>query len=377
MISSKIKFCFSLVILFSCFMLDACFKAEPLNAECDIIKGYIAYNPDIFVSKADTDFYVTNSTAICYVRRGADCSHLAPVFTLTEGATIEPENGSVQDFTHGAIYYTVTSQDGNWSKMYEVSIDNIRPSITSYNFEHYDLDRENAKFYEFYDIDQKGEPHYQWSSGNYGFMLTHASAEPDEYPTFATDEAHSGNHAAKLVTRSTGSFGAMVNKRLAAGNLFLGTFDIQMALTNTLKATRFGVPFDKKPISLTGFYKYKRGDQFQDKDGVIRPERSDSAAIYAVLYKNTDDQGNPICLYGDDVKTSPQIVAIADMSYVAPVSEWTQFSLPFVYSKSLDMELLAKYGYNLTIVSSSSKGGDEYEGAIGSTLMIDDFKIEY
>ena len=40
----------------------------------------------------------------------------------------------------------------------------------------------------------------------------------------------------------------MVNMRIAAGNLFIGTFDVANALKDAMAATRFGLPFNKKPL---------------------------------------------------------------------------------------------------------------------------------
>ena len=48
----------------------------------------------------------------------------------------------------------------------------------------------------------------------------------------------------KLSTRSTGGMGAMMNMPMAAENLFIGTFDTMSALSDPLKATQFGLPFD-------------------------------------------------------------------------------------------------------------------------------------
>ena len=85
--------------------LTSCFKDEPLNAECDIEQAYIHVdNPEaMFFSKNDTlqkVLYTENEISF-NVRRGTDLSALAPRFVITEGATIQPENGSTHDFTNG------------------------------------------------------------------------------------------------------------------------------------------------------------------------------------------------------------------------------------------------------------------------------------
>lgn len=60
---------------------------------------------------------------------------IAPSFSLTEGATIYPPNGTVRDFSEPQTYI-VTSQDGLWQKEYKVFVDttNVKPQ---FSFEHW------------------------------------------------------------------------------------------------------------------------------------------------------------------------------------------------------------------------------------------------
>ena len=48
---------------------------------------------------------------------------------------------------------------------------------------------------------------------------------------------------------------------------------------------------------------------------------------------------------------------------------------PFLYRQEVDQETLQNRGYSLAIVFSSSNEGDKFEGAVGSTLLIDDVSI--
>ena len=59
-------------------------------------------------------------------------------------------------------------------------------------------------------------------------------------------------------------------------------------------------------------------------------------------------------------------------------SEWTRFELDFNYEhygKTIDPQKLANGGYNVSIVLSASKDGDVFQGAPGSTLLIDDLEL--
>ena len=106
-------------------VLSSCFKDEPLNAECDIeqVSIHVANPNEVFFQVTDTlkQVLYTDSVINFNVRSHADLTALAPRFVLTEGATIIPANGSVQDFSQGPVTYTVTSQDGQWHRRYYVS----------------------------------------------------------------------------------------------------------------------------------------------------------------------------------------------------------------------------------------------------------------
>lgn len=364
---------------------SSCIKDEPLNAEADIeqVSVHVDNPLETFFQLSDTMQNVSyaDSTITFTVRSQADLTSLAPTFRITEGATISPASGTVRDFSQGPLTYTVTSQDGQWSRLYTLRFNptyvTVKDTVT-YDFEHYMLEPENQAYYVWQEEQADGSLSTVWASGNAGFRLSKASAKPGEYPTYVVEKGRHG-YAVACTTRSTGTFGELVNRRIASGNLFLGKFDVSQALVNTLHATRFGIPFDKKPMAFQGYYKYHRGSDYQDVDGSIMPDQKDYGAIYAVLYRNHDDKGNPVVLYGDNVKTSPQLVAIADMRDIDDTGddEWHEFKANFRYynNKDLDQETLENRGYSLAIVFSSSKDGDNFKGAIGSTLILDDVRI--
>ena len=360
--------------------LSSCFKDGAPNAECDIIEASLHVdNPtDIFYNPTDTLVRVlyTDDNISFSVRRKADLTALAPTFRITDGATISPASGSVHDFSNGPVIYTVTSEDKEWSRSYKVSfIPVIRTSkdTLSFNFEDYHLDSKD-KYYIWCEKHEDGNMYDDWATGNAGYGLTNGSAGPEAYPSTVLDEGYEGK-GVKLVTCSTGPFGQMVKLPLAAGNLFLGTFDMSIALKTPRLATGFGLPFDKKPKTFTGYYKYTPGEKFQNKDESIVEGKVDEASVYAILYRNHDEDGNPVVLNGDNVQTSPLIVAKAIAANIVPTDKWTQFTVDFSYLEDFDLDLLENRGYNLAVVFSSSADGAFFQGAIGSTLCIDNVKI--
>lgn len=363
---------------------SSCIKDEPLNAEADIeqVSVHVDNPLETFFQLSDTMQNVSyaDSTITFTVRSQANLTSLAPTFRITEGATISPASGTVRDFSQGPLTYTVTSQDGQWSRLYTLRFNPTYVTVkdtVAYDFEHYMLEPKNRAYYVWQEEQADGSLSTVWASGNAGFRLSMASAKPDEYPTYVVEKGRHG-YAVACTTRSTGALGAGARKPIAAGNLFLGKFDLSQAMS-ILHATQFGIPFDKKPMAFQGYYKYHRGAVYQDRDGSTMPDQKDYAAIYAVLYRNHDDKGNSVVLYGDNVKTSPQLVAIADMGDIDDTGddEWHEFKANFIYynNKDLDQETLENRGYSLAIVFSSSKDGDNFKGAIGSTLILDDVRI--
>ena len=361
--------------------LTSCFKDEPLNAEADIERVVVKVTQpeQFFFQLTDTAQQVlsTDSVVTFVVRGHADLTALAPRLTLTPGATVVPASGSVQDFSKGPVTYVVTSQDGQWKRRYKIAFEPqlvIVSDTIKYDFEMFDLEPSSKKYYLWYNLNAAGQPIQEWASGNPGYKIARATAKPDEYPTIPLAEGYEG-YGVKLITRDTGPFGKMSKKPIAAGNLFLGEFDMSKATTETLKSTRFGLPFTKHPTKYTGYYKYTAGDTYKDKDGNVVPGKKDIGSIYAVLYRNHDDAGNEVMLFGDDVQTNPNIVAIAKVKDLHETTEWTAFDVDFEYTKEIDEQLLENRGYSLTVVFSASVEGDLFIGAIGSTQCVDKVRV--
>ena len=107
--------------------LTSCFKDEPLNAECDIEQAYIQPGSWLklwFTNASDTLVNVqSDQDKIEFTMKPfASLKKQAPMFRLTPGATIQPESGSVHDFSKGPVTYVVTSEDKQWTRTYQVSI---------------------------------------------------------------------------------------------------------------------------------------------------------------------------------------------------------------------------------------------------------------
>lgn len=380
---SKYRYLTVLLALSLALCLSSCFKDEPLNAECDIEQAYLRAGDHLgswFLFDSDTLRNVqSDQTTIEFTMSGqADLTRLAPYFRISPGATISPASGSVHDFSQGAVEYTVTSEDGQWTRTYLVSIKKMIEfgSAHDFDFEHCHQDKGFYVWTEPWQ-DQGGlvtqEP--LWATGNPGYKISNSSTAPENYPTAPTEAGHEGK-GVRLMTCRTSGLADMVQKPIAAGNLFIGQFDPSNALRDAMSATKFGRPFsfDTPPKVFTGWYKYKAGPQFTDRFMNVLEQR-DYGTIYAVLYDNHNAQGEAICLYGDNVQTSDRVVALARLDNIDDTPEWTPFTLNFIYRKAVDSQKLRTGGYSLAIVCSSSTSGAEFMGAVGSTLWVDQFRV--
>ena len=373
-------------------MFTSCFKDEPLNAECDIEAVYFHLDDPLgtFYQLGDTMKTVmsVDDDVVFNVRRepAADLSALEPHLVLTPGASVKSTAKS-SDATTGAVKwnYIIGSQDGQWSRTYNVSLVPTARTVQDticYDFENFELDPREHKFYIWHDELADGTFGNNWATGNPGYRMSMGNSPADQYPSVPIANGYEG-HGVKLTTMSTGLFGVMANMRLAAGNLFLGKFDVDSALTNAMRATCMGIPFDRKPMKLQGYYKYTPGQVYQDKDAKPVPDKTDAADIYAVFYRNEETvtlsdgttKTRAVMLHGEDTKTNPNIVAIAQVGYVKPTTEWTLFDVTFDYLGDVDPDVLISRSYNLAIVFSSSVDGNHFQGAIGSQLCIDKVSV--
>lgn len=367
------------------FSLASCIQDEALNQEA-AIDGCTGSHIQQATINAE------NHTIQLYVSGGVDLQRVEIHFELPEGATVAPLTNSKGD--EAPFYnfsekqtrqFKVVSEDQANTAVYQVSLWQTQLP-TKYHFEL--LSSENP-YHILYEI-QDGK-RLEWASGNPGFKLTGQAGGENaalNYPTVQMKDGGSdGGKYVKLETKDTGPFGAMASMYIAAGNLFIGSFDVKSALSNPLTATQLGFPFFEEPVSLEGYYKFQRGAVYEENNTPV-PGMQDECDIYGVLYE-VDEKVNS--LDGGNSLTSDRIVLMARFKadqgaqyepavkgdYLPEKKEWTKFKFPFVArnGKTVDAEKLKKGGYKLAIVFSSSVNGNYFKGAIGSTLCVDEVTL--
>lgn len=367
------------------FSLASCIQDEALNQEA-AIDGCTGSHIQQATINAE------NHTIQLYVSGGVNLQRVEIHFELPEGATVAPLTNSRGD--EAPFYnfsekqtrqFKVVSEDQANTAVYQVSLWQTQLP-TKYHFEL--LSSENP-YHILYEI-QDGK-RLEWASGNPGFKLTGQAGGENaalNYPTVQMKDGGSdGGKYVKLETKDTGPFGAMASMYIAAGNLFIGSFDVKSALSNPLTATQLGFPFFEEPVSLEGYYKFQRGAVYEENNTPV-PGMQDECDIYGVLYE-VDEKVNS--LDGGNSLTSDRIVLMARFKadqgaqyepavkgdYLPEKKEWTKFKFPFVArnGKTVDAEKLKRGGYKLAIVFSSSVNGNYFKGAIGSTLCVDEVTL--
>lgn len=294
---------------------------------------------------------------------------LIPAIAVSTNAKITPASGVAQDFSKPVIY-TVTSEDGIVTATYTVT---VTAKKAFYDFETWVKGVEGQEpDMTFYEVAGG------WSSSNTGAHFLKALGKADRYVVAETTDAHSGKLAASIQTIDTdgANFGFVRIPKVTTGSLFQGKFITDVS--NTLNSTKFGNPYGQKPVTFKGFYKYTPGEVFYRCESPATcdvtkedPNTTDQCAINAILYEVNSFEDDTEYLTGMNVKTSDKIVAVASLADGTAKADWTSFEIPFTYIKNYDP---AKK-YRFAVMCSSSSDGDNFNGAPGSTLIVDDIEV--
>ena len=78
----------------------------------------------------------------------------------------------------------------------------------------------------------------------------------------------------------------------------------------------------------------------------------------------------------DKVKDNPLVYKVARVSALPATDQWTFFEM-FFEGRGAPDDMVANKDFNLAIVFSSSLRGAQFEGAVGSTLYVDEVEVSY
>lgn len=237
---------------------------------------------------------------------------------------------------------------------------------------------QNAGFEDWYQSGKTIYPATQtiFDAGNYMWDTSNAGASiMSKNPTSqSTEIKKSGNSSAQLKTE-------YVTIKLAAASLYYGRFNSLVGMSGA--KIDFGQEFASRPISFKGWYQYKpevidNEKQELGSSGVLKVGDSDQCSIYIILSKGTYQVNNTdvsTLLTAENVWENDQFIAFGELpaEQCKGTDGWVNFDIPLQYKEG-------KFGEqptHLIIVCSSSKYGDYFTGAVGSTMYLDDFSLNY
>ncbi|MDR1504845.1 MAG: PCMD domain-containing protein [Prevotella sp.] len=348
---------------------------DPKSAESALLE--MKFDDDIvtvqpIITGTDIKFFVA------YDATEEDLKEMVPAITVSNKATVNPASGSKVDFSGDPVKFTVTAEDGINKTVYSVSYQRIG----KYDFEEWVEEGVANHFASGLKI-----PFYapvgSWSSSNKGAALIISSGKATQVVVTKTDDAHSGNGAARIETILSNNIdgtGSSMYPVVTTGSLFLGSFSVSL---NVLASTKFGIPYNKKTVAIKGYYKYLPGTDFyrsteKSRNKVTLEENTtDKCAINAILYE-IDDENSPYITGVDTYKfeKNEKLVAVAKLADGTAKAEYTAFQIDF---KDKDGNTAYAYDptkkYRMSIICSSSAEGDTFSGAPGSVLFVDDIEV--
>lgn len=195
-----------------------------------------------------------------------------------------------------------------------------------------------------------------WSSGNNSFTTLMQQST----------EAHSGSYSANLTAKSAvGKF--------AAGNLFTGSFELNMS-TLSGKVT-FGKDFKytARPRSVTFWMKNTQGDithgdKVSGKDPYSAMVLITNGETYTV-----DTTNESSFLTKDNLKDKPGMIAYGFLSDTDSNGDWVQKTIELTYVDNWQTMSPKK----ISVSFSTSAYGDYFCGSTGSSMYVDDIVLNY
>lgn len=200
-----------------------------------------------------------------------------------------------------------------------------------------------------------------WDSGNEGASMM------SKTPTQGTVITATGEgQAAELKSQYVGLGGSL--GAFAAGNLYTGVFGETIGTSGA--KINMGQPFTGRPTQFKGYYKYNSANITHTTLPAIAKGVSDSCHIYVALFSDWTGRF--------EVNTSEkkfvnlnEAIAFGEFCTDNSNSEYKEVVIDIKYRRT------DKQPNYILIVMSASKYGDYFTGGEGSTLYIDEFKLEY
>ena len=283
--------------------------------------------------------------------------------TISNFASVSPSVDQVQDFS-SPVSYEVTAEDGS-----------IQVYLVSAKRGGSEIQLENSSFEDWYiqtvlgnSFDQPGLDANStiWGTANRGLALGGASAN-------TTKQLNGDSSYVRME-----SVAAPALVRIAAATIFTGKFTESFpSISDPRSNITLGTSFSGRPLSFSFYYTYQPGSSNEDENGQAL-SYGDQCDIYLFL-ENRD---------GGQVKR----VGTAWFRSGNAITQWTKQDIPvkygpldatdpwYSYAQPIDDEVWGdgtEVVTHITILATSSFEGDYFNGAIGSTLELDNIELIY
>ena len=202
---------------------------------------------------------------------------------------------------------------------------------------------ENSGFEQWENVGTGEEEPLSWSSTKTSDNSSLNALAPQVISR--TTDAHTGSYAAKLINKNVPIVNVVANGIVTNGIIHTTTNPQDSYVYTDVNSSNHSQPFTSYPDSIVGWYKYT-------------PQGNDLGNIQVLLHAS----------YGQlPIDASTSVIALADFDFSAN-SNWTRFSIPFVYYPTINMP-----AYILCNISA----GDSTLAVANSELKIDDLELIY
>jgi hypothetical protein len=344
-----------LYLAFFVITLLSCSEDKSVTAELQEFNVTNTSNENLIILKTIINSDIQN----IYIYFDNDLSEVAFPITMhcdadvSKGATTSLNSQGELTFTNmdQALEFIVEAENGN-AKTWQVFL--VHKQLQNSEFESW-FETKGLNGILFQEIGSSIETSI-WATANLGTST---------YSVYGSQPISIENNT--LIQVKTDS---VLQLPITAGTAFTGYFYLNGAILNPgdpKKATLFGTPFIYKPTAFSVKYKYSAGSYYKqanlrdqnnifggfDEEGI---NGIDKCAIYAILENRN----------GESVVE----IARAELFSSNTNDKLIETTIPFEYTTQIEPT-------HITVVFSSSKDGDLWRGAVGSTLIIDDLKFIY
>ncbi len=279
--------------------------------------------------------------------------------TTSTFAKVSPAVGEAQDFTL-PVAYAVVAEDGS-SVEYTVTVkqEGSEPQLDNASFDTWFT---TPKGYQEPGLDANSI----WATGNAGTVTL---GNPNVTPL----AINGSDFAAKLITLDLGNLAGSIGQRMAAGSLFTGKFQLDIA--NPLNSTKFGIPFSARPKKFSVKYAYSPGTPYLNKNGQTLA-KNDSCDVYLLLENREGTEVKRIAtgwFRSGEEKIDQFYTITVDLMYGTLGANVPAYQKPVNGLYGASNEKVT----HLTVVFSSSYNGALFEGGTNSTLVVNDLKLIY